>query len=232
MASSTGSRVTAKGVTSEAHQHVILDNRVGLDHAPRTPKLHAPVIILDKSSLKTGNRYRLPLGLRPCRRTKGAPSLGVWGATIKSVRVRLIINQPASRATMTFDLDTWASSFNPDPDRPSPDWDDPVMAHKLYTEVPKLAFGIGLRAPFGWDESDFMAELQLTLILRSRGKGKWDPARGRAKWSSWACMVMQTRSQNLHRSSVGQKANLVQLCSIEQSRTRLAFCPTELRCRF
>ena len=122
---------------------------------------------------------------------------------------------------MTFDLEDFCNSFNPtttnpDPDRPSPDWDDPVMAHKLYTEVPKLAFGIGLRAPYGWDESDFMAELQLTLILRSRGKGKWDPARGRAKWSSWACMVMQTRSQNLHRSAVSSKANLVRLCSIEQ----------------
>lgn len=117
-----------------------------------------------------------------------------------------------------FNLEAWAASFNPaaNEDRPSPDWNDPVMAHKLMHEVPKLAFGMGLRPPYGWDESDFMAELQLTLILRSRGKGKWDPARGRAKWSSWACMVMQTRSQNLHRSTVGQKANLVRLCSIEQ----------------
>ena len=118
---------------------------------------------------------------------------------------------------MTFDLNDWAASFNPtNPDRPSPDWDDPVMAHKLMYEVPKLAHGIGLRAPYGWDEDEFMSELQLTLILRSRGRGKWDPARGRAKWSSWACMVMQTRSQNLHRSTVGEKANLVKLCSIEQ----------------
>lgn len=122
---------------------------------------------------------------------------------------------------MTFDLEAFCNSFNPtttnpDSDRPSPDFNDPVMAHKLMHEVPKLAFGIGLRPPYGWDESDFMAELQLTLILRSRGKGKWDPARGRAKWSSWACMVMQTRSQNLHRSAVSSKANLVRLCSIEQ----------------
>ena len=62
MPSSTGSRVTSKVVTSEAHQHVILNILVGLDDAPRTPKLHAPAVILDKSSLKTGNRYRFPLG--------------------------------------------------------------------------------------------------------------------------------------------------------------------------
>ena len=116
-----------------------------------------------------------------------------------------------------FDLEAFCNSFNPtNPDRPSPDWDDPVMAHKLMYEVPKLAHGIGLRAPYGWDEDEFMSELQLTLILRSRGRGKWDPTRGRAKWSSWACMVMQTRSQNLHRSAVSSKANLVRLCSIEQ----------------
>jgi len=122
---------------------------------------------------------------------------------------------------MTFDLEAFCNSFNPpttnpDSDRPSPDWNDPVMAHRLMHEVPKLAFGIGLRPPYGWTEEDWIAELQLTLILRSRGKGKWNPERGRAKWSSWACMVLQTRSQNLHRSTVGEKANLVTLCSIEQ----------------
>ena len=118
---------------------------------------------------------------------------------------------------MNFDLEAFCNSFNPtSEDRPSPDWDDPVMAHRLMHEVPKLAFGIGLRPPYGWTEEDWIAELQLTLILRSRGRGKWDPARGRAKWSSWACMVLQTRSQNLHRSTVGEKANLVTLCSIEQ----------------
>ena len=79
MASSTGSRVTAKGVTSEAHQHVILDNRVGLDHAPRTPKLHAPVVILDKSSLKTGNRYRFPLGAKAMPKNQGRAQPGGLG---------------------------------------------------------------------------------------------------------------------------------------------------------
>jgi hypothetical protein len=118
---------------------------------------------------------------------------------------------------MTFDLNDWAASFNPtSEDHPSPDWDDPVMAHRLMHEVPKLAHSIGLRPPFGWDEDCWHQELRETLIKRSRGKGKWDPTRGRTKWSSWACMVMQTRSQNLHRSTVGEKANLVRLCSIEQ----------------
>ena len=119
---------------------------------------------------------------------------------------------------MTFDLEAFCNSFNPtttnpDPDRPSPDFNDPVMAHKLMHEVPKLAFGIGLRPPYGWTEEDWIAELQLTLILRSRGKGKWNPERGRAKWSSWACMVLQTRNANLYRQAVSSKANLVRLCT-------------------
>ena len=100
-----------------------------------------------------------------------------------------------------FNLESWLEQFNPtsDPDRPSPDWSEPEWAAKLYTEVPKLAFGIGLRPPYGWTEEDWIAELQLTLILRSRGRGKWNPERGRAKWSSWACMVLQTRNANLYR---------------------------------
>lgn len=114
---------------------------------------------------------------------------------------------------MNFDLNDWANAFNPTPDRPSPDWSEPEWAAKLHTEVPRLAHGIGLRPPYGWTEEDWIAELQLTLILRSRGRGKWDPARGRTKWSSWACMVLQTRNANLYRHSVSSKANTVRLCT-------------------
>ena len=117
---------------------------------------------------------------------------------------------------MNFDLNDWANAFNPTPDRPSPDWSEPEWAAKLHTEVPRLAHGIGLRPPYGWAEEDWIAELQLTLILRSRGRGKWDPARGRTKWSSWAALVMQSRNANLYRYSVSKKANVIMLCTTGQ----------------
>jgi hypothetical protein len=118
---------------------------------------------------------------------------------------------------MTFDLEAFCNSFNPtNDDRPSPDWDDPVMAHRLMHEVPKLAHSIGLRPPFGWDEDCWHQELRETLIKRSRGKGKWDPTRGRTKWSSWACMVMQSRNANLFRYATSKKANVIMLCTAGQ----------------
>lgn len=115
-----------------------------------------------------------------------------------------------------FNLEAWVEQFNPTPDRPSPDFNQPEWAHKLMHEVPRLAYGIGLRPPYGWDESDWIAELQLTLILRSRGRGKWDPARGRTKWSSWAALVMQSRNANLFRYATSKKANVIMLCTTGQ----------------
>lgn len=113
-----------------------------------------------------------------------------------------------------FNLEAWASQFTSTPEsRPSPDFSDPVMAQRLLEDVPRLARASGQHPPPGWAEEDWVAELQLTLILRSRGKGKWDPARGRTTWASWATMVMQTRNLNLWRCATSPKANIVMLCT-------------------
>ena len=118
-----------------------------------------------------------------------------------------------------FNLESWLEQFNPttaDPDRPSPDFSQPEWARRLMYDVPRLARAAGQFPPYGWDEDCWHQELRETLIKRSQGRGKWDPARGRTTWASWATLVMQTRNINLRRSTVGEKANLVMLCTIEQ----------------
>ena len=115
-----------------------------------------------------------------------------------------------------FNLESWLEQFNPtnpNNDRPSPDFSQPEWARRLMHDVPRLARAAGQLPPYGWDESDWHQELRETLLKRSQGKGKWDPARGRTTWASWATLVMQTRNINLRRSTVGEKANLVMLCT-------------------
>ena len=117
---------------------------------------------------------------------------------------------------MTFDLEAFCNAFNPDPDRPSPDFSDPVMARRLMVDIPRLAHAAGLRPPTGWDEDCWHQELRETLLKRSRGRGKWDPARGRTTWSSWATMCMQTRNMNLYRLASSPKGKVLVLCSTGQ----------------
>jgi hypothetical protein len=116
---------------------------------------------------------------------------------------------------MNFDLDTWASSFNPTPDRPSPDFSQPELAAKLQFDLPRLVYAMGLRPPFGVDPDDWMQDLRMTVYARSLGKGKWDSARGRGM-VSWMCMCAKSRSMNLHRTATSKKANVIMLCTTGQ----------------
>ena len=113
-----------------------------------------------------------------------------------------------------FDLNDWASSFNPDLDRPSPDFNAPEWAHRLMHDVPKLVYAAKLRPPFGMDEEDWLSDLRETLLKRSRSpKSKWSPARGRTTWSSWCTLVCASRSMNIYRQFTSARSRITVLCT-------------------
>lgn len=96
--------------------------------------------------------------------------------------------------THDFDLTDWSHSFN----QPSPDWSDPVWAHRLAHDVPKLIrHAIRGRTPTHIAVcpdamEDTISEVTLTILRRSRSpKSRWDPARGR-NWQGWVHMVARS----------------------------------------
>jgi hypothetical protein len=96
----------------------------------------------------------------------------------------------------------------------SPDFfNDPDMARKLMTDVPRLAYHIGLCPPENMTYEDWLADLRETLLRRALSpKSQWQPGRARgakSTWAGWACMVMRSRSQNLYRNSRTCKVRLI-----------------------
>ena len=85
--------------------------------------------------------------------------------------------------------------------RPSPDWDNDPRAAHLLTSLPRFCRHLRLAPPVGMDPDDWISDLRLTLIIRSRSmKSRWNPARGKSTPSSWAAQVLRSRSQNLWRN--------------------------------